>query len=57
MGSAEVMSENDADAVRAMLSVIAIAKDARTHARLLFEYSDKEMIALEKRFLAPSVKY
>ena len=40
IGSSEVMSEGDADAIRAMLSVIAIAKGARTHARLLIEYSD-----------------
>lgn len=51
IGSSEVMSEGDADAVRAMLSVIAIAKGARTHARLLFEYSDEEIIVLEKQLL------
>ena len=43
--------DDDAYAVRAMLSVIAIAKGARTHARFLFEYSDEEMIALEKQLL------
>ena len=48
IGSAEIMSEKNADAVRAILSVIAIAKGARTHARLLFEYSDEEMTDLEK---------
>ena len=51
IGSTEVMGEDDAYAVRAMLSVIAIAKGARTHARFLFEYSDDEMIALEKQLL------
>lgn len=51
IGSSELMSEVDTDAVRAMLSVIAIAKGARTHARLLFEYSDEEIIALEKQLL------
>lgn len=51
IGSVEVMSENDADAVRAMLSIIAAAKGARTHARFLFEYSDEEMVDLEKRLL------
>lgn len=51
IGSTEVMGEGDADAIRAILSVIAIAKGARTHARFLFEYSDEEMIALEKQLL------
>jgi hypothetical protein len=51
IGSTEVMREDDAYAARAMLSVIAIAKGARTHARFLFEYSDEEMIALEKQLL------
>jgi hypothetical protein len=51
IGSAEVMSENDADAVRVMLSVVAIAKGARTHARFMFEYSDEEMNDLEKQLL------
>jgi hypothetical protein len=45
------MSENDADAVRVMLSVVAIAKGARTHARFMFEYSDEEMNDLEKQLL------
>ena len=51
IGSAEVMREDDGYAARAMLSVIAIAKGARTHARFLFEYSDEEMVALEKQLL------
>jgi len=51
IGSTEVMREDDAYAVRAMLSVVAIARGARAHARFLFEYSDEEMIALEKRLL------
>ena len=51
IGSAQVMSENDPDAVRAMLSVIAIAKGARTHARFMFEYSDEEMTDLGKQLL------
>lgn len=51
IGSAEVMSENDAGAVRAMLSVVAIAKGARTHARFMFEYSDEEMNDFEKQLL------
>jgi len=51
IASSEIMSEGDVDAMRAMLSVIAIAKGVRTHARLLFEYSDEEMTALEKQLL------
>ena len=51
IGSTEVIREDDTYTVRAMLSVIAIAKGARTHARFLFEYSDEEMIALEKQLL------
>jgi hypothetical protein len=51
IASTEVMREDDTYAVRAMLCVVAIAKGARTHARFLFEYSDEEMIALEKQML------
>jgi hypothetical protein len=51
LGSAGVMSEKDRDAIRAMLSVIAIAKGARAHAHFLFAYSDEEMADFKKRLL------
>jgi hypothetical protein len=42
-GAKEVLLAEDADAVRAMLGVIAIAKDLRTHAKFLVEYTDDEL--------------
>ena len=46
-----LITEKDADAIRAMLSVMAIAKGARTHPRFLFEYSDEEKIDFQKQLL------
>jgi hypothetical protein len=51
LGSADLMGENDRDAIRAVLSVIAIAKGARAHAHFLFAYSDEEMVDFQKRLL------
>ena len=39
----------DPEAVRAMLSVIAIVKSLRTHGRFLVEYSEDEMLDIEAR--------
>ena len=45
----EVLNANDTETVRAMLSIIAIAKGARNHARFLLEYSDEELVEIESR--------
>ena len=49
LGSTEILQAKDPEDVRAILSIIALAKGARTHARFLLEYSEEEMIAFERR--------
>ena len=49
IGAAEILGSKDVESTRAMLSILAIAKDARTHARFLLEYSSDELVDLEKR--------
>jgi hypothetical protein len=48
LGSVEVLSATKAEHIRAILSVIALARDARTSARFLLEYSEEELLAMEK---------
>jgi hypothetical protein len=45
----EVLRAADVEQVRAMLSVIAIAKNIRIHGRFLLNYSEDELIDLESR--------
>lgn len=49
LGSVEVLRAENPEDIRAILSVLAIAKDARTHARFLLEYSDQELIEIERQ--------
>ena len=49
LGSVEIMRANNPEDVRAILSILALAKNARTHARFLLEYSDEELIDLEQQ--------
>jgi hypothetical protein len=49
LGASEIFKAKDADTIRAVLSVLAIAKGARTHAKFLLNYSDKELIEIETR--------
>ncbi len=48
-GATRVLREKDADVVRAMLSVIAIAAGARVHARFFLWYSGEELLHIESR--------
>ena len=43
IGSVEILRTEDPDVARAILSVIAIGKNLRTHARFLIEYSEDEL--------------
>lgn len=43
IGLREIADANDIDSVRAMLSVIALAKGLRTHAKFLVEYNEEEL--------------
>lgn len=47
LGAREILRVKDPDTVRAVLSVLAIAKGARTHAKSLISYSDKELEEIE----------
>jgi len=49
LGSVEVMRARNPEDIRAILSILAIAKNARTHARFLLEYSEEELIDLERQ--------
>ncbi|MFZ0276586.1 MAG: hypothetical protein WA254_17490 [Candidatus Sulfotelmatobacter sp.] len=46
---AEISRTKEPDTVRAILSVIAIAKGLRTHGKFLIEYSEDELLDIESR--------
>jgi len=50
MGITAISLANDPDEVRAILSIIAIAKRLRTQRRFLLEYSEDELADLEPDF-------
>ena len=47
IGISELDHAKDVEDVRAILSVIALQKGARTHARFLLEYSGEELLEIE----------
>jgi hypothetical protein len=49
IGAAEVLAASDSEAFRAILGIIAIAKDFRTHGRFLVEFSEEELLDMESR--------
>jgi hypothetical protein len=49
MGAKEILRADDSEAIRAILSVIAIAKGLRTHGKFLAEYSEDELLEMESR--------
>src|ERR1700722_20205007 len=49
IGAAKVRHADEPDTVRAILSVIAIAKGLRTHGKFLVKYSEDEMLDIEAR--------
>lgn len=49
IGATEISQTEEAEAVRAILSVIAIAKGLLTHGRFLVEYSEGELLDIESR--------
>lgn len=50
IGVAEILRAVEAETVRAILSVIAIAKDLRTHAKFLVEYTEDELHEIESQY-------
>src|ERR1700690_2603995 len=49
VAASEILRAKDLNESRAMLSILAIAAGARSHARFLLDYSDEEMIEIENR--------
>jgi hypothetical protein len=48
VGATEVLRTKSPENIRAILSIIAVAADARTHARFLLWYSDSELLEIER---------
>lgn len=51
LGTTEILKTTDVETVRAILSIIALAKGARTHAKFLIKYSEHEMLEFESKTL------
>jgi hypothetical protein len=49
IGAADIWRTEEPEAVRAILSVIAIAKGLRTHGRFLVDYSEGELLDIQSR--------
>ena len=54
LGAREILKAKDPGTIRAILSVLAIAKGARTHAKFLINYSESEMVEIESRGMSHS---
>jgi hypothetical protein len=49
IGAADIQQAKDLEGVRAILSILAISKGARIHAKFLLNYSEEELLELEFR--------
>jgi len=49
IGAKQILQCTDPELVRAILSVVALSRGARTHARFLINYSDEELLDIENR--------
>jgi hypothetical protein len=47
IGLSELLETADPNAVRSILSLLAIVKGARTYARVLIDFSEDEVVELE----------
>ena len=56
MGLAELPRTRDPEAVRAILAVLAIVHGARVHGRVLVEFSEDEVLELEKAALGEATR-
>ena len=48
IGAREILLARDPEELRAILSILALAANARTHARFLLNYSDQELEEMER---------
>jgi hypothetical protein len=49
IGSIEVLRAKKPEETRAILSILALARNAPTHARFLVNYSEEELVDLENQ--------
>lgn len=49
LGLTEIMGAKDPEQIRVILSIVALAKGARTYARFLLDNSEEEIIAFERQ--------
>jgi hypothetical protein len=49
VGAGEILRASDPDEIRAILSILAIATGIRMHARFLLNYTDEELLEIERR--------
>ena len=49
IGASEIMKASNPEMVRAILSIIALAKELPLHGKFLVNYSEEEMIDIESR--------
>jgi len=49
VGAVEILRATDPDEIRAILSILAISRGVRTHARFLLSYTDEELLDIERR--------
>jgi hypothetical protein len=47
-GAAEVLKAKNSEDIRAILSILAIAAGARTHAKFLINYSSEKLLERER---------
>jgi hypothetical protein len=50
LGVEDILKTDDADTIRAILSVIALAKDLRLHAKFLVFYTDAELAEMSEEY-------
>ena len=48
VGTAEVLKAKNSEDIRAILIILAIAADARTHGKFLINYSAEELLEMER---------
>jgi hypothetical protein len=48
LGAVQVLQTKNPEEIRAILSILAISADARTHAKFLIDYSAEELLEMER---------
>jgi hypothetical protein len=53
LGASQILQAKSHEDIRTILSILALSKGARTHARFLLDYSDEELRDIERQFEQP----